>query len=365
MRRQVRGGWIDFLLTPISKPYPRLGSITTTYSVEVSKVHFTPPDTKMSSSQPAVQNGSEKVNITLIGAGTIGLSFAALHLNKNPAAHITIYDTRKDFEEYVHSNLPAYLDSNLLKTYQSRLSISSDLSTAVSNASIIQEQGPENLPFKSSLWPEIESLAPGSALLWSSTSGIPASAQAAQMRDPSRLLVVHPFNPPHVMPVLEVVPSPHTSAEVIERTTAYWKELGRSPVVLRKETPGFVANRLAFALLREAVALVHAGVIGVRELDELVETSMGPRWAVCGPFGSYAAGGGEDGMGGFLEKIGGTINESWSASEDMKVGPGGVQDWAKGIVNQCEEAYGKIGREEIKRRTDATVEVLEAAGRGA
>lgn len=307
----------------------------------------------------------DKVNIAIIGAGTIGLSFAALHLNKNSSAYITIYDTRPNLEQYVHENIPAYLDSHLLSTYQTRLSISTDLATAISTADIIQEQGPENLAFKSALWPEIEIHAESNALLWSSTSGIPASLQSAHMRDPSRLLVVHPFNPPHIMPVLELVPSPTTSQDVIDRTQSYWKSLGRSPVVLLKETTGFVANRLAFALLREAVALVNEGVIGVRELDELVETSMGPRWAVSGPFGSYCAGGGSEGMRGFLDKIGGTVQESWIASDEVRVGPGGKQGWEEGIVRKCEEAYGSsICKKEIKRRTEATVEVLRAAGRG-
>ncbi|GAB7355393.1 hypothetical protein MBLNU459_g5914t1 [Dothideomycetes sp. NU459] len=319
----------------------------------------------MSSAAAPSADAPSRVNITLIGAGTIGLSFAALHLNRNPAAHITIHDPRPDLSTYVHATLPAYLDAAQHATYAARLTLappsSTSLAAAVRHAHIVQEQGPETLAFKQALWPAVEAACPPAAQLWSSTSGLAASAQAAGMRAPARLVVVHPFNPPHVLPVLEVVGG---GGAAVAACVAYWAALGRAPVVLRRETPGFVANRLAFAVLREAAALVHAGVIGVRELDELVETSIGPRWAVKGPFASYAAGGGEGGMRSFLDKIGGTVNEAWEASEQMKVGPGGIQGWEEGIIRGCEEAYGDIDAEEVARRSRTTVAVLEAVGRG-
>src|SRR6185369_6205094 len=113
---------------------------------------------------------------------------------------------------------------------QPTIKISTTLSKAVENASIIQESGPENLPFKQKLWSEIEQHAPKEALLWSSTSGIPASQQAQNMADKSRLIVVHPYNPPHIMYLLELVPSPQTSDEVIQRTKQFWADRGRVPI---------------------------------------------------------------------------------------------------------------------------------------
>lgn len=299
--------------------------------------------------------------ITLIGTGTIGLSFAALHLLKNPSSEITLYDTRPDLQTYIDTHLPTYLPRTIYENLSqtSRLTIAPTLSSAVTSAQIIQEQGPETIGFKQSLWPEIEAHAPPSALFWTSTSGIPASAQSASMRDSSRLLVVHPFNPPHIMPLLELVPSPSTSQKAIEDTLTYWRAVGRSPVVLKKECKGFVANRLAFALFREACSLVNAGVVGVEDLDEIVTASMGPRWAVAGPFKAYSAGGGERGLEGFMEKIGGTVGECWEDSERM-VGEGDVRVGGEWQGRVCEEAGRVYGSMDLGERDRKTRRVLEA-----
>ena len=109
------------------------------------------------------------------------------------------------------------------------------------------------------------------------------------------------------MPLLEVVPSPQTGEGVIERTLSWWRERGRMPVLMKKEVTGFVANRLAFALLREGIQLVNEGVVTPEEVDDVVTSSMGPRWAVAGPFKSYHAGGGAGGLEAFFKNIGGTV----------------------------------------------------------
>jgi len=229
----------------------------------------------------------------------------------------------------------------------------------VRNSHIVQEQGPENVPFKQKLWPEIEKHAPPECLFWSSTSGIPASVQSVDMRSPSRLLVVHPYNPPHLMPLIEIVPSPITEARLVEETVEFWKKLGRQPVVLKKEVTGFVANRLAFALLREAVHLVNEGVVSAQELDEVVESSMGPRWAVTGPFKSYHMGGGAGGMRGLLKNIGGTIQACWDDAGMLKMGDG----WEKTILQQTTEAYGDVKRDDLEKRDEMTKQVLSAKSR--
>ncbi|PSS16495.1 hypothetical protein M430DRAFT_42513 [Amorphotheca resinae ATCC 22711] len=306
------------------------------------------------------------VRITLIGAGTIGLSFAALHLGTLEEAELVIYDTRPDIERYIHETLPGYFggSSSGKDTVSSfissgRLRIISQLDDAVRNSHIVQEQGPENVPFKQKLWPEIEKHAPPECLFWSSTSGIPASVQSVDMRSPSRLLVVHPYNPPHLMPLIEIVPSPITEARLVEETVEFWKKLGRQPVVLKKEVTGFVANRLAFALLREAVHLVNEGVVSAQELDEVVESSMGPRWAVTGPFKSYHMGGGAGGMGGLLKNIGGTIQACWDDAGMLKMGDG----WEKTILQQTTEAYGDVKRDDLEKRDEMTKQVLSAKSR--
>ncbi|KAK3706154.1 hypothetical protein LTR37_012855 [Vermiconidia calcicola] len=314
----------------------------------------------------STNNGSKEKQqkIALLGSGTIGLSFAALHLTANPTCTVTIHDTRPDLYDYISAHLPSYIlpGTPCSATYKDRLTLAPSLAKAVEYADIVQEQGPENVSFKAKLWAEVEKHARSDALLWSSTSGIPASEQGVGMKDKKRLMVVHPYNPPHIMPLLEIVPSKETSQKNINRTVHYWRSLGRTPVVIKKECTGFVANRLAFALFREACSLVAQDVVSVKELDDIVTSSMGPRWSVAGPFKSYQAGGGEEGLEGFLSKIGGTVQGCWDASErdvkkgDISVGDG--KEWQEKVCKQAQEEYRNVDTSERDARTR---EVLQAA----
>ena len=297
-------------------------------------------------------------HVVLIGAGTIGLSFAALHLNwlADPS-QLTIHDTREDLADYVQKYLPGFLEADQ-QSLPSKVRLSSTdttLADVLSEATIVQEQGPENAPFKKMIWKKIEQFAPKDALFWSSTSGIAASIQSQDMQDKSRLHVVHPFNPPHIMPLLEVVPSPDTKPELVERTLQFWRKRDRNPILIHKETIGFVANRLAFALLRESVHMVNEGVVSVEDLDNIVTTSMGPRWAINGPFKSYHAGGGPGGLRAWFSNIGGTVQECWDDAGKENFGEG---DWADRISKQAEEVYGPTNTEERDRITRAVLKAV-------
>ncbi|KAF1963398.1 3-hydroxyacyl-CoA dehydrogenase [Byssothecium circinans] len=298
------------------------------------------------------------LNITLIGAGTIGLSFAAFHLSHTLSpSQLTIYDTRPNLKEYVLETLPKFYHGLPISLSFSKIRIAKSLQQAVSNAHIIQESGPENLQIKRDLWVEVEKHAPKEALLWSSTSGIPASQQAQDMTDKTRLLVVHPYNPPHIMPLLELVPAPSTSPQVIERTQEFWRARGRVPIHIKQETTGFVANRLAFALLREAIHLVDLGVVSVPELDKIVESSMGPRWAVAGPFKSYHAGGGVAGLEGFFKNIGGTVQECWDDAGRVNVGKN--EGWEEKVLSQTRDVYEVVDTVERDRVMRRLLDVLD------
>jgi 3-hydroxyacyl-CoA dehydrogenase len=307
-------------------------------------------------------------HITLIGLGAIGISFLALHL-KHTSATISIYDTRPDLAEHIAAVLPGYLSSSdpsapappPLTT--GRLKICTSLHEACAGASIIQEQGPERLEFKQHIWAQIAPLVPESTHLWSSTSGIAASHQGAGQRESvrARLLVVHPFNPPHIMPLIEIVPSRDTSSAEVAFAKTYFEEMGSGhrPVVLHKEMPGFVGNRLAFVLLREACYLVQEGVVSVRDLDTIVEASLGPRWAVNGPFKSYNAAGSAGGIGAWLENLKATMQEIWDGSGKMVVDGEGVGEWKEDVIRQTGEAYGVPGPEQYAIRDKALREVLK------
>lgn len=335
-------------------------------------------------------------HIALLGAGTIGLSMIALHLRR-PDTRVTLYDPRPDNEAQLRAQLPAFLDSSLSTTLNSqspsssgiskdelinhlidtgRLVLASSIEDAVLSATIIQEQTPERLDSKQALWKAVSQSGSIHAHLWSSSSGIPASVQGAGCPSwiKENLLVAHPFNPPHLMPLVEIVPGPETRPERVDFATEYFRDIpgpshlyGASsslrdsqsvsvrhyrPVTLHKEIPGFVGNRLAFALLREACYLVGEGVVSAPDLDAIVTASLGPRWAGSGVFESYHAGGGEGGVGAFLQKLAPTVKDVWGQlgqveirTEAEREGQGMEVDdekerWREMVVRQTEEAYG-------------------------
>ncbi|KAH7010806.1 uncharacterized protein B0I36DRAFT_370100 [Microdochium trichocladiopsis] len=302
-----------------------------------------------------VTGDDANLRITIIGAGTIGLSLAALHLTylKTPS-NLTIVDVRPDLESHILRSLPAFLPQSLHPCVP-QVKLASSVPAAVKDSGIVQECGPENLAFKSALWSEVEQHAPPDALFWTSTSGIPASRQNAHMRDPSRLIVVHPFNPPHILPLLEIVPSPQTSQSVIDRTVEFLRRRGREPVLLQKEITGFVAGRLAWVLLREAIHLVDQGIVTVEQLDTILETSMGPRWAYAGPFKSFHAGGGPGGLEGLLKNVGPTVQACWDDAGQVNIGGA----WEAKVFGQVREAYGALDLEERDVANRRVLEVVQ------
>jgi 3-hydroxyacyl-CoA dehydrogenase len=216
------------------------------------------------------------------------------------------------------------------------------------------------LHFKRTLWQEVEQHALPDAIFWTSTSGIPASLQNAPLKDKSRLLVVHPFNPPHILPLLEIVPSPDTSASVVRQTLEFWKARGREPVLLNREITGFVAGRLAWALLREAIHLVDQQVVTAPQVDRILETSMGPRWAYAGPFKSFHTGGGPGGLKALFENVGGTVQRCWDEGGRVNVGDG----WEEAVFKQVADEYGVPDLGERDRANRSVLKVVEEAKQG-
>ena len=248
------------------------------------------------------------MRIAVVGAGTIGLSWAALFSAKGH--DVQVNDPRPDLQELVEStarDLADVLPGDLL----SRLHVEPDLEAAVDAVDVVQETGPEVLALKQELFVRIEAAAPRQALLLSSTSGLMPSAMGARMQEPGRVLVGHPFNPPHVVPLVEVVPGAQTPPELAQAAAEFYRSLGKVPVVLRKEIGGFVANRLQSAVFRESVHLVLEGVVTPEELDQVVTESVGVRWATAGPFESYHLGGGPAGIRNLLDKLGPGMVERW------------------------------------------------------
>ena len=223
-----------------------------------------------------------------------------------------------------------------------------DLERAVADADLVQENGPERPEWKQQLWARIENAVPKHALLLSSSSARPATEQGREMKDASRLLVGHPFNPPHLIPLVEIVPGERTDPDAIADAVAFYEALGKVPRVLKKEIQGFVANRLQRAIMREACYLVQESVVTIDELDDIVTSSIGLRWAVNGPFSSFHMGGGPEGLKSFFQHLG----KNMAASFDV-IPPVELDDKLQHrIIDQAAASFGKIPIPQMERQRD-------------
>ena len=255
---------------------------------------------------------------TVVGGGVIGISWTALFLAHG--LEVTVSDPLPDVQDRVRVGLREIAPTlaalgyavATLKESSPMLRFEAEPATAVHDADVVQENAPERLDVKQQLWQEIERGAPAHALLASSSSSLPASQMAQRMKAPERLIVGHPFNPPHLVPLVEVAPSPTTDPAVVELAVAFYRSIGKRPLVLGREIPGFVANRLQAALFREAVYLVSQGIVTEQALDEVVTSSIGMRWAVAGPFRTFHLGGGQGGLPDFLLHLGPALQALWS-----------------------------------------------------
>ena len=282
-------------------------------------------------------------HITVIGGGLIGASWCALFL-----AHgheVALHDVAPDALRKVQLELariqPILAAMGLALDPESpRLRSQPDLALAVQHAQWVQECGPERIGFKQSLWAQVEAHCPARTVLMSSSSGITASMQARRMRTPERLLVAHPFNPPHLIPLLELVPGRRTAAWAMDAAHDFHTSLGKRVVRLHKEIPGFVANRIQAAVIRESVSLVRQGVVSARDLDVAVTQSLGLRWAVGGPFLSAHLGGGQGGIRGFFQQFASGLQLLWL---HMRLKPVFLSSGARGeLARQVDDTYGQL-----------------------
>jgi ketoreductase RED1 len=302
----------------------------------------------------------------VIGAGTIGLSWTALF-----AAHgltVRVSDPRPDLAEAVDEALAQSaphlaargLDVNGLAD---RVRIAADATEAVRDADVVQENGPERVEFKQDLFAALAREAPGHALLLSSSSAIPSTEFTKELADDAaaRVLIGHPFNPPHLVPLVEVVPGERTGEDAVKAAADFYTSVGRTPVVERKEIPGFVGNRLQNALSREAVYLVEQGVVTPEELDTVMTNSLGLRWATVGPFLGSHLGGGPGGYRHLAEHIGPSMKRMWT---DLGT-PSHDHDQQERLIAAVEQAYGSATYAQLTetrdRRQLAVLSALDSA----
>lgn len=225
--------------------------------------------------------------ILIVGAGGIGMS-AAIAFARGGAI-VTVVDVSAESRERALAlaaaklrvaHVPAGRAGDILE----RITIEADLAPAASTADVVLECSPERLEIKTAVFSELERHCRPDAVLASVSSTIPISASAGHLSSRGRAIVAHPVNPPHLLPLIELVPADFTAPETTERLRTLLEQVGMAPIVLAIEVPGFVVNRLQAALLREAMHLVRAGVTDPASIDLAVTSTLAPRWITGGPF---------------------------------------------------------------------------------
>jgi 3-hydroxyacyl-CoA dehydrogenase len=253
--------------------------------------------------------------VAIVGTGLIGSSWAACFLahGLDVVATDPAPGTGVKVRQYVEAAWAALTEIGLAQgASTSRLRFESNLKEALAGADMVQENAPEREPLKIKLFAEIDSILPPSAILVSSTSGIPMSRIQSECKYPERCVTEHPFNPPHLIPLVEVVGGAKTSAETIERAMRFYTAMGKRALHIRKEVVGHVANRLSAALYREIAYLIDQDVVSVADADAAVCMGPGLRWALMGPNLIYHLGGGPGGIHAFLEHFTGSMTAYWA-----------------------------------------------------
>jgi carnitine 3-dehydrogenase len=251
-------------------------------------------------------------SIAVIGAGTIGVSWAANFLARGYDVNITDPVRSPAAIRHAIGELWPQLERIGLAPGASleRVRVVADPSVAVDGAGFVQENGPEDEALKIELFARLDAAAPVDTVIASSSSGLLMSRIQSACKHPERCVIGHPFNPPHLMPLVEVVGGEKTSAAAIANALTFYRSIGKHPIHIRKEMRGHIANRLQAALWREAVYLLDNDVASVADIDAAVAFGPGLRWAFMGPSLTFHLAGGEGGMQHFLEHLGGPT-ESW------------------------------------------------------
>ena len=263
--------------------------------------------------------------VAIIGTGVIGASWTALFLAKG--LEVTATDVAPNAEatlrRFIEAAWPALKRLGLATgASQSKLTFTADLAAAVRGVDLVQENGPERIDFKKKLYGQLDELLPPDVIIASSSSGLTMSEiQSGAASHPERCVIAHPFNPPHLVPLVEIVGGAKTSEETIERASEFYTALGKQTVRLHKEVPGHVANRLQAALAREVYYLVAEGVVSVADVDKALSWGPGLRWGIMGQVMLNHLGGGEGGIEHFFQQFTGPMTAWWKVLGSPELTP--------------------------------------------
>ena len=301
--------------------------------------------------------------VACIGAGVIGGGWTAYFLARG--FQVRAWDPAPDAEARLHTIVeaawPALTELGLADgATMDNLTVDAELATAVGEADYVQESAPEQLDVKRRLLADIAAAVPEHVVIGSSTSGYGMTEMAVDVTSAQRLVVAHPFNPPYLIPLVEVVGGERTAADVVGWTSEFHRHIGKSVLTLAREVPGFIANRLQEALWREALHMVANGEATVEQIDASITEGPGLRWAFQGPMLTFHLAGGPGGMGHMLDHFGPSLLSPWTRLAAPELTP----ELRDSVVRGCEEEAGSRTVADLVRERDQwLVDVLRLLGK--
>lgn len=287
-------------------------------------------------------------NVTCIGSGVIGYSWALYFSLKK--LNVIVYDITTEAldlaQKRVKASLESLIKNNVVTKEESQeieanIIYTTNMQEAVKDAQFIVESAPEDYEIKRSIVKEVEVYGHSDAIFVSSTSGLLITEIAKDAKFKERFIGAHPYNPPHLIPLVEITKGKQTSEDVVKTAKEFYTLIGKEPVVLQKEALGFICNRLQMALYREICDLVMRGVCSIEDADKAVTFGPGLRWGIMGPSLVFQLGGGEHGIAGIMQHLTPSINLWLKDMADFK-------DFPKEFANIAQEGVN----EEIKNRDE-------------
>ena len=303
--------------------------------------------------------------IAVLGAGTIGASWTAWFLARG--MQVDVWDPRPEAADYVRRYVteawPQMARIGMVANASpDRWRFHTSPEDAVAAAEFVQENAPERLPIKRELYGRIDTVLRHDAILASSTSGLIMSEMPAGFASAPRMAVGHPFNPPHLVPLVEVVGGKDTAPETIRWCLDFYTHIGKRSIWIRKEAAGHLANRLQAALFREAVSAVASGLASVEDVDTAISAGPGLRWAAMGPHMTFHLGGGEGGMTHMLNQFRPAFETWWATMTTPELTDAVCQQIIDGVAA---EAKGKSIADLAKERDAILLPLLELKAKSA
>ncbi len=292
--------------------------------------------------------------VAVLGAGVIGASWTALCLAAG--LRVNVFDVSHDIEKKVN----AFVDGAWSALEQLNMTGSGDRSRvvfyscagdAVRGADFVQENVPEHIGIKHALYREIEPKLSRNTIVASSASGLMVKELQRGWNDPGRFILGHPFNPPHLIPLVELLGNEHTAEGVLDTAENFYRRIGKTTIRVKKEVPAHVANRLQAALWKEAIHLVQSGVASVEDVDKAIWAGPGLRWGAMGPHMLFHLGAGPEGMREFCSRYADSFHRWWDALGDVQIDQNTVEDLVAGIEG---EARGR-STESLAAERDALI----------